>query len=218
MSKLILDHRGNWVEGKAGPKNLRQDLRKLPGEYVTNEIAVDTKIHELDPPHVARTILRDKAKEAEAALNPKKDTAKDAIKKLKCAQPGEYIPLNQWEIDCARIRVINALIQRMYDDARKGAKVELTPCHLWFPDDNANKYQLRTGNPPADVDRPKHLQRFRLEIDVVNWPQTIIDELKARGVEVPDATMILAGVEACRIKPNENSSDGSEITESELQH
>jgi hypothetical protein len=47
--------------------------------------------------------------------------------------------------------------------------------HLWFPRDDYAEYELRKGNPPADVERPAHLKRRNLVIDLELCPQDAWD-------------------------------------------
>lgn len=176
---------GTWVEGKSSPVLLREDLRKLPGELVTiKEIGHEDKVHPSDAPHIVGALTEEYEARANAELAGETPSAEKKIKKLKCAQPGEVVPLSQWEIDVVKIRVIAAMINSALAAASKGAAPELTVKHLWFPEDNVNHYHLRNGNPPAAQERPRHMRRMKLEVDVFNPPQSVVDVLKRQGVDL----------------------------------
>jgi len=81
----------------------------------------------------------------------------------------------QREIDLVRTRVMHFAIAQevarcMREYQQKGTldTPNLTGVsHVWFPEPNVNVYELRRGNPPADVkeDRPEHLRRKELVLD-----------------------------------------------------
>lgn len=54
-------------------------------------------------------------------------------------------------------------------------------CHIWFPYDEPTSYELRSGNAPSDSDRPKHLKKFKLEIDISFIPNWLREELRPNG-------------------------------------
>lgn len=179
----ILKADGTWYEGKASPELLREDLRKLPADYVTKDTSDDTKIHELDAPHVVEALKYDKAKEADEAENPTPDPKPE--KKLKSqVEPGRDIPFTkvadpQLEVDLIRFSIIRAIV----DSAEKyGPPEEGLFCkrYVWFPKNNLNIYELRQGNPPANVSRPGYLKNLELFIDIENWPSRITDALAAQ--------------------------------------
>ena len=81
-----------------------------------------------------------------------------------------YRKLNQQVIDIVRLRVDVARKQQAVIDQNR----ILTKKYLWFPKNDCDKYELRDGNPPADVDRPKWLRGYKLwltdgEIDTKTW-------------------------------------------------
>lgn len=186
----VLKSDGTWYEGKASPELKPEHLRKLPANYVTKDIADPDKIHELDVPHIVDALTEEQEKrDLEGS---KTETMADALPKLKCAQPGETVPLSQWEIDVVRMRVIKARVDHMvFMKMNHNVAPDLKTKHLWFPEDNVNIYELREGNPPADKDRPKHMRGLRLEIDVENLPPRIVDALAERGVVIEDVQEIM---------------------------
>lgn len=177
----ILKADGTWYEGKASPELLREDLRKLPSDYITKDTSDDTKIHELDAPHVVEAIKYDKAKEVEEAENPTPDPKPE--KKLKSeVEPGRDIPFTQvadpqFEVDLIRFSIIRAIVT----SAAEGAIPEeglFARRYVWFPKNNLNIYELRQGNPPANLERPAYLKNIDLFIDIEYWPKRITDALE----------------------------------------
>ena len=152
MAKQVLKN-GIWQEGSAGPELAREDLRKLPANYVTKDIGDPDKIHELDAPHVVATYLEDfKKAEEEAAAGP---TIADILGATRIPV-GEAAPLSQVRIDIERLVVIRGELGNMLREGRPEPRI----LHLWFPEDNVNHYSVRDGNPPADSQRPKHMRGF----------------------------------------------------------
>ena len=83
-------------------------------------------------------------------------------------------PLTRRGIEKVRIRVTLACLVTAVEKKQRKPPVR----HLWFPEDNLNKYSLRDGNPPADVDRPKHLKGHHLVIDLGVIPRKVWDAVK----------------------------------------
>lgn len=184
-SKQVLRN-GKWEEGSASPELLRDDLRSLPGEYVTKDIAEPNKIHELDPQHVVNQILDDKVTGKDSSKLDDKEKPRDP--EFDEVPPGQTRELYQKGVDVVRLRVLKSLVERQILRLKRGANlVDLKVRHLWFPENNLNHYELRTGNPPPDSERPKHMRGFRLELDVLHLPQSIVDYCEARGesIDVP---------------------------------
>ena len=183
------DGSDEWVENeltghKLKLENLPQEIRNLPEDLIATDLADPEKIHKYDAPHIIDELSEDYIKAQE--------TPKE-IKKLKCAQVGEYVPLSQWEIDVVRMRVIKNTVDSMMTWAERGVTPDYTVNHLWFPENNVNHYELRKGNPPSNSDRPKHLHGFSIEVDVLCIPervQDLIDENQA----IEDANNANAGV------------------------
>lgn len=178
--KQTLTEQGEWREGAAAPRMLPDELRKLPGELVTRDVDDPDKAHDSDAPHVVRSIVRDFAK----AQAPEPETQDKAVKKLWAPGPGERAPVRQWFVDVAKMRVIAALVNRAVDDFGAGLDADLSIKHLWFATDNVNDYTLRSGNPPARRDRPKHLRDIDLVVDVIDPPKSIVELLRAKGIDI----------------------------------
>jgi hypothetical protein len=71
------------------------------------------------------------------------------------------------------MRVIKVSVDRYIEEAKSGITPNWGVKHLWFPENNVNHYELREGNPPGDSQRPKHMRRFRIEIDILCIPESI---------------------------------------------
>jgi len=91
-------------------------------------------------------------------------------------------PLTKQAVTMTRFRICVALLYTaVYESMRTGKPVASKgqPVrHVWFPHDDAAAYELRTGNPPAEVDRPPHLRGFRLEIDMGVIPKDVVDAVR----------------------------------------
>lgn len=181
MAKQALTEAGEWREGAAAPRLLPEELRKLPGELVTRDVDDENKAHDLDAPHVISNIVKDFAKAQEPE---KDDTPQKVAKKLWAPGPGERAPVRQWFVDVAKMRVIAALINKASSEYARGLDPDLTPCHLWFETNNVNDYSLRMGNPPPRCDRPRHLKDIDLVVDVTSPPRSIVELLRAKGIDL----------------------------------
>lgn len=73
--------------------------------------------------------------------------------------------VSQEAIDLERARVMLTRIEQclISGDLYRLHREEVT--YLWWPTNRIHAYELRTGNPPANADRPKHLRHKRLELD-----------------------------------------------------
>lgn len=171
-----------WTPGKAAPKLLPEHMRRLPGELVAGDIDDEARVHELDAPHVFRSIVKDFGKTVDAP-SAKPDTPSDAAKKLWAPGPGERGPVTQWFVDVARMRV---LIQRTYtalDRLAAGLEPDLSLCHLRFPDArNVNEYVMAPGPQPHKRMLGKHERELELEVDIMRPPRKVVAMLKERGV------------------------------------
>lgn len=118
-------------------------------------------------------------------------------------------PITRKNLEQTRIRVTFACLLAAVEKGQRKLPVR----HLWFPEDNANKYSLRDGNPPADVDRPKHLKGRRLVIDLGVIPREVWVAVKkqrqqakrgtaepTRMVEVMDNPLIIEHVKRIETK------------------
>ena len=177
----IVDKHGKETEVKGHKHKLRSQpgLQHLPSELVATDDDDPDKISIFDAPHIQKELIEEHDKRAQAP-------AKKNSKYPPVAQPGEYISLTQFQIDIVRLRVCKAVTDVHMEEVRQKAFKGIPSRYVWFPENNVNEYQLRMGNPPSDRDRPKHLKRFKLEIDPVVIPQTdtfqeILNDAKAAG-------------------------------------
>lgn len=181
---------GKFVEGKAGPEQLPEHMRALPSSFITKHEAEGDKVHELDPPHIVEALVKDLTEKEQP--KPTLDGLPLAVQALSASMAplGAVVPLNQRRIDVVRFRIIRSRIDRLCKEAEAGT-IKLEDAlknvdHVWFPEDNVNKYELRKGLPPPNSMRPKRLHNYRLELDIMNWPQSVIDALEALGHKPPN--------------------------------
>jgi hypothetical protein len=200
--RWVLREDGTWEEGKAQPKLLREDLRKLPSHWVTEETADGSKIHEVDPPHVVETI-RDELAEAETAEQPNTYALQALIELADAPLSDPVVPLNQWRVDAVRLRAIFALIERANLSASRKKPVDLEVRHLRFPMDNVHKYELHLGNPPRNKELRKHERGLQLWVDPFNWPRRLAEKLREAGVDVPELGMEKSQYREYRLKLSE---------------
>lgn len=179
--KRTLTESGEWRDGAATPRLLREELRKLPAELVATDVDDPDKAHDLDAPHVISGIVKDFAKAQEP---PKDDTAEKVAKKLWAPGPGEHAPVRQWFVDVAKMRVLATRVRQFVAQYERGRDPDISPCHLWFPVNNVNEYYIRPGNPPPRSQRPRHIKDIDLIVDVMSPPRSIVAELAKRGIDL----------------------------------
>lgn len=180
-TRVSKDGQVTVTPGKAAPKLLDPTLRKMPGSWVTDEVAEDGKLHELDDPHTVLAVaeeISNKERGIETEVQRLDREREEAKAPAVSKDPREH-KLTQWRIDVVRLRVLRTVIRRMRSQAERGVEIDWATQHLWFPRDDDREYELRAGNPPSDLDRPKHLRRWRLAIDALSGalPRTIADKL-----------------------------------------
>lgn len=181
---------GKFVPGKAAPWLPPEHMRGLPADWTTREIAEGDKIHEYDPPHIIKGLMQDQAKAQEKT----KTDLVGALKTLSdaVAPVGESVPLNQSRIDVVRFRVIRARVTRLFQSpSPEKALADLKVDYLFFPENNVNKYELRPKH-KMPYPLPKHLRGLKLEVDIYNWPASVLDALKQIGHEPPNIKEMLA--------------------------
>lgn len=161
---------GEWRSGKASPKLLREDLRKLPSDYVTDEIEDIDRVHELDPDHVVESLVEERSLAEQKTEEQRKTRVSRLLEDVPHDRP---IKLTQPRVDWVRLRVLSAVLGTLAEQAAAGRRPDFGVRHLWFPEDNVNHYELRRGNPPSPSDRPKHMKNIDLVIDVLCPPQSI---------------------------------------------
>ena len=182
--KRVMKEDGTWHEGSASPKLLKENLRNLPGEIVTEEDADDSKAHELDPQHVVDAIAYEHGK-AQRQEGQKNKTTEDEVLYERFGAPlGEKVPLTQPKIDYVRMRIIRTIIANYAMDLQNGVLPDTDHLyHVWFPENNVNNYALKHGKEPANLKRPPHLKNFKLTVDIHEWPKSIEDALEAKGID-----------------------------------
>lgn len=179
--RKVLKEDGTWEDRPAKPEALPEHLRSLPGDLVTKDEADEDKIHQEDAPHIVEALKYEADKrEHEATREP---TAKEhAAAVVQDAPLGEVVPLSQQRVDVVRFRIIRSLLAWFVDVLERGDNLILDQVHhVWFPSNNVNEYLLRRGKAPPEADRPEHLRRLRLEIDIMDPPQSIVDAFEAAG-------------------------------------
>jgi hypothetical protein len=179
------EKKGTFEEGRAQPALLREDLRKLPSEYLTNEVAEHDKVHEVDPPHIQEALLDD-LREQEKGETPLPNAVDAVLQLSDCPLSQKVVPLNQWRVDGARLRVIFALIEKARQRQKKGKTINLEVQHLRFPEDNAHVYELKPGPPPPYKELRKHERGLKLWIDPFNWDMQLVEKLREAGIVFPD--------------------------------
>lgn len=187
---------GKWVEGSAAPWLPPEHMRGLPASFTTKHEAEGDKVHELDPPHIVKALVRDQT----LAEQKVKGDLPSALKTLSdnAAPIGEAVPLNQIRIDIVRFRIIRARVGRLAQSTHPDKDLaELKVDYVFFPENNVNKYELRAkwrrrGTAAMPHPLPKHLRPFKLEIDIYNWPESVIDALKAVGQTPPNIKEMIA--------------------------
>lgn len=172
---------------KASPKLLREDLRKLPGNFITNDEGDESKIHELDPPHVVAALASEQqaAEEAEAEPDKKEPRYRSLVT---LGQKTKFTGISkdkvQFEVDLIRMRIIQSLIGRALANGKLGLPADLEVKYVWFPTNNLNHYEMRQGNPPSRHSRPGYLRGIDLELDVLEPPKRMRDIAAEYGTEL----------------------------------
>lgn len=199
--RWVLGEDGKWREGKAKPALLREDLRALPSEYLTNDPADGSKIHELDAPHIVEA-LQDDIAEEQQTVDP---MLLEGIIQLADAPLSEpVVPLNQWRVDAVRLRVALARIENAWAKARKGEVVDLEVCHIRFPRNNVHEYSFAPGKPPRDKKLRPHERGLKLWVDPFAWTEIpLARELERAGFKLPDLSMEESQYRAYRLKLSE---------------
>ncbi len=146
MDGIKSSTRGVFVlrDGKLTPKSgpsvelLNPEMRKLPGDFVTKEVADGERVHVDDEEHVRETIVIDRqAEETKAEEGEKADINKEAPG-IGEADLSARIPLNRSRVNDVRFRAVWGLITGAQARWKAGEAWEyfLDPHHLWFEEDN----------------------------------------------------------------------------------
>lgn len=199
---VLSEKTGEWREGKAAPQQLPENLAALPSEKVTKDEDDPDKAHSLDPDHVVDHFAEQVTSEeltAKAAPRTFEDPEKEAadVRRKRFEEFLEFVPtgksasITQKRVDGVRYRVLMSLINRMNTLYKAGVSLEGFPIlwHLKFPHDDVQVYELKRGQPPARMLRPRWTKNIDLEIDINCWPQRIRDALAAIGLPTPDKFM-----------------------------
>lgn len=179
---------GKFVEkAEAAPEQLPSRLRQLPSDLVTKDADDPHRVHAEDPPHILRSLVKEQAQREVGFVNPFLDEAGPQAPKL----PNEHTSpkLEQWKIDLVALRVKRAWAETQKDNLRLRIAPNFAPHHLWFKANDVRIYELREGNAPPDSERPKHLRRFNLTIDITDatMPPELLARLEERGLRVDGA-------------------------------
>ena len=186
------------IDTKAYKRVLPPHLAKMPGEWVTQNIADDKRMHPHDPPHIIKHLA--KARLGEWAAHARKEEPLKLAEIIVSAHfnalrktPERYKVINQELVDLYRAVVIIARAKRV---ARGGTNAEHANklAHIWFDDPTlGTMLNLRPGAEPPDIDRPEFLKNLKLTVDLFDWPARMRDMLKAAGIdaqELIDATKV----------------------------
>ena len=169
-----------------------EHMRKLPGDYYTQDTSDPDRVHELDDPHIVEALVAEQDKknieeEKLVGLPAAKAAADEAL-------AFKNIPFTQENIDWIRFKTISNLVKSAITQIERQLPrtVKLNgKQHLWFPNANFEIVELREGNAPADVDRPGHLKGKHLFVDVLHWPVSIEQKMKAKGIDLPNVQVLL---------------------------
>lgn len=145
---------------------IREDLRRLPSEYVTTDVDDPGKVHALDPGHVRDTIAEERFAEDQAS----KDPAAPA------APP--WRPVRQDLVDLIGLSATKQLLITASGELESGRPTGLRVYHLWFPKNDIRVYALRRGNPPPDSERPAHLRGIDLVVDPCVLKPRVLETIK----------------------------------------
>jgi hypothetical protein len=154
------------------------DMRQLPEAMTTKDCADPDRIHKHDNPMIRQFILKEYAKKVFGQKNPAefgKLYFATLVRGL--TKAGRMHRLDQEVVDWLRGLTLCGWAKRR--------PVREDVGHLWFPTDTAEAYEFRPGRAPAAGERPKHMRKLSLELDLLDWPARVCDTLAEIGVDVP---------------------------------
>lgn len=149
-------------------KNLDDNLKRLPADYVTDDIDDPDRVHEIDPSHVRETVAADRHKEDVLGIE----------KEVIPTGPPKWMPVTQGLVDIIILKIKRQLLASAKRQWEQFGACDLDVRHIWFPENDIRIYEMRFGNPPARCERPKHLKTLDLVIDPVTTPQRVLDRIK----------------------------------------
>lgn len=162
-------------------------MRSLPSAAITDDIEEEGKVHEIDTAEIRQTVAEEWIEGQESG-----DLKKD--------QPGPpgWKPVKQQFVDPILVSALQAVVCGELTKMDIGEEPSLHVRHLWFPENDIRRYELRNGNPPGRSGRPKWLRGLDLVIDPIRGPhRRILNEIaddKARNAVY--AATVFHGVEA----------------------
>lgn len=163
MSKVYEEKSTTYFKGTSKSRLSKSDgTDKLPSDLVTNDPGDAARIHAVDPEHVKHEILNQYLANDHTPTAPDYDADK---RKKHDLHEGKVSERGQHAVDVIRLSIMSAVLGTCVSAVQAGREPDLSVRHIWFPEDDMSKYELRRGNPPPDCDRPKHLKRLSLEID-----------------------------------------------------
>jgi hypothetical protein len=91
------------------------------------------------------------------------------------------VPFTKAEVDPVRYRVMMNLARTAILECWNLWKQPMR--HLWFPTPgDIDEYEMREGNAPAVGDRPRHLRRCDLAIDLTYIPREVREAIRPGGL------------------------------------
>ena len=193
-SKLTLTEDGAWEQRAATPKLLKENLRGLPSELVTNDDENEKLAHELDPAHIVKAVVKDHARKLmREEKGENKEKVDDILLRLKKPMIGKIIPLSQREIDVVIFRTISTIRSEWAMALQAGFVSDMEQkFHLHFPSDNVNEIFIHKGPTPHNCEtdsrchKNKYTMKYRTTVDPLVIPQSVQEMFSKMGVEFQD--------------------------------
>lgn len=145
---------------------IREDLRRLPSEYVTTDVDDPDKVHALDPGNIRDSIAEERFAKDGAPAEPEKPNTPP------------WRPVRQDLVDLIGLSATKQLLITASGNLDSGRPSGLRVYHLWFPKDDIRVYALRRGNPPPDSERPVHLRGLDLVVDPCEVKPRVLDAIR----------------------------------------
>lgn len=171
-------------------KVLPQDLRHLPADLYTREIGDASRIHEHDPEHIRKYLIKEAAKRQVAEMTD---------------QARAWLLIQAWWRGLTKHKRTEVITQEVVDvlrgcvlcgRARHPTRgVDFGIDHVWFPEERGTRFSLKKGPAPRNGERPRWLWDMDLDIDVLDWPERIKDTLNDGGINFD---RIMTGVKSAK--------------------